>query len=70
MEITKELERRAERESRQHKARLRERYNYARSLGFTSPEAKIMSGWSKERIDLWFSSSRKKEPKKVIPKRE
>lgn len=32
------------------KARLRERYAYARSLGFSPAEAKIMSGWSKEHI--------------------
>ena len=50
METTKELERRAKRESEQHKARLREHYSYARSLGYTPSQAKIMSGWSIERI--------------------
>uniref|UniRef100_A0A6H2A3V6 Uncharacterized protein n=1 Tax=viral metagenome TaxID=1070528 RepID=A0A6H2A3V6_9ZZZZ len=51
MDTIKELERRAERESEQHKARLRDNYSYARSLGFNPSLAKILSAWSKDRID-------------------
>ena len=35
----------------QLKARMRQRYSYARSKGFTPVEAKILSTWSKEAID-------------------
>ncbi len=51
MNTLDELQRRAKRESDQHKAQLRGSYGYARSLGFTPAEAKILSGWSIERIN-------------------
>ena len=60
MDTIKELERRAERESNQHKARLRENYSYARSLGFPAAQAKILSGWSKDRIDEFHQDKKEK----------
>ena len=33
------------------KTRMRQRYSYARSKGFTPVEAKILSTWSKEAIN-------------------
>ena len=45
-----ELRQKATEKAERAKVRMRERYQYAISLGFTSTEAQIMSGWSKERI--------------------
>lgn len=35
----------------QLKARMRQRYSYARDKGFTPTEARILSTWAKETID-------------------
>jgi len=46
-----EFKKRAEEKKQDHLARLREHYQYARSLGFSVEEAHLLQGRSKERID-------------------
>ncbi len=67
MDTIEELERRAARESLQHKAKLREAYSYARSLGFSPSLAKILSAWSRERIDS-LPPPNKERTKEINPR--
>jgi hypothetical protein len=69
METLQELEQRAKREGDLHKARLRERYDYARSLGYSPAVAKIMSGWSRDRIDQ-LKPPNKESTKEINPRIE
>ena len=46
-----EVREKASQQYEAHKAKKRAGYTYARKLGFNTREARILSTWSKERID-------------------
>lgn len=57
--LLKELEEKAEDSRRANLERLKTRYSLARSLGFNSTEARILSTWPEERIRQVAEEKRK-----------
>jgi hypothetical protein len=50
-ELNDRLNKQLEVHKARHAATLKERYNYAKQVGFTATEAVVLQNWNKSRID-------------------